>query len=189
MNICIIRHGETDWNVIGKLQGREDIPLNQNGKLQAERSGLALNKQKWSTIVTSPLKRAKMTADIIADILDINEIHEDEDLVERDYGEASGLEAEDRVARFPDGNYTGIEEWELLRDRVVSAVKRAADRFYPEDIIIVSHGSAINSLLAELSNHTIGSGKTRLGNACINLIQYEEGILNIVYYNKSCDEL
>ena len=189
MNVCIIRHGETDWNAIGKLQGREDIPLNENGKQQAERCGLALSKRKWSTIVTSPLKRAKLTADIIAGILGINEVHEDSDLIERDYGDASGLEKNERSARFPDGKYTGMEDCQLLRNRIASAVKRAADRFYPEDIIIVSHGSAINSLLAEVSNGAIGTGKTRLDNACVNLLQYEDGILKILFYNRSCDDL
>lgn len=189
MNICIIRHGETDWNVAGRLQGRENIPLNQNGKLQAERCGLVLHNSKWKAIFTSPLLRAKQTADIISDILNINEIYEDDDLIERDYGKASGLTQEERAALFPDGKYDDIENWEMLRDRVNGAVIRSADKFYPDDIIIISHGGAINSILAELSNHTIGTGKTRLKNACINMLTYNEQLLDIAFYNKSYDEL
>ena len=189
MNICLIRHGETDWNVTGKLQGREDIPLNQNGKLQAENCGLALNKQRWKTIFTSPLLRARQTADIIADILDIHEIHEENDLMERDYGKASGLTKAERLVLFPDGKYEGIEDWEILRNRVYGTILRAIEKFYDEDIIIVSHGSAINSVLAELSNHAIGTGKTRLKNACMNMLEYKDRMLNIVFYNKTHDEL
>ena len=189
MNICVIRHGETDWNTSGKLQGREDIPLNENGKLQAERCGLALNNQKWRAVFTSPLSRAKETAVIIANVLDVHEVYEENDLVERDYGKASGLTEVERKALFPDGKYEGIEDWEMLRDRVYGAILRAADKFYPEDIIVVSHGSAINSILAELSNHEIGTGKTRLENACVNMLEYSNQSLKIVFYNKSSEEL
>ena len=69
------------------------------------------------------------------------------------------------------------------------SVIKYADKFYPNNIIIVSHGSAINSLLAELSNHEIGTGKTRLKNACINMFTYSEHSLNIDFYNKSYDEI
>ena len=54
MKICLIRHGETDWNVIGRLQGREDIPLNENGKIQARQCGLSLKSMNWTAIITSP---------------------------------------------------------------------------------------------------------------------------------------
>ena len=74
MKICLIRHGETDWNVIGKLQGREDIPLNENGKIQAQYCGKALKNMVWTTIITSPLSRARQTAEIIAGVLNIHEI-------------------------------------------------------------------------------------------------------------------
>lgn len=189
MNICIIRHGETDWNIIGKLQGREDIPLNDNGKTQAELCGLALGNKKWKAIFTSPLSRARQTADIIASVLDIHEVYHENDLVERDYGKASGLTEAERMALFPDGKYGGIEDWEMLRDRVYGSIIRIADRFYPEDIIIISHGAAINSILAELSNHSIGTGKTRLKNACINMLDYSNKRLKIVLYNKTYDDL
>jgi len=188
VNICVIRHGETDWNIIGKLQGREDIPLNQNGRSQAERCGLALNNRKWEAIFTSPLLRAKQTADIIAGILDIHDVYEDNNLVERDYGKASGLTEAERIALFPDGKYEGIEDWEALRDRVYNAIIRSADKFCPKDIIIVSHGSAINSILAKLTNHSIGTGKTRLKNACISMLEYENQMLSISFYNKASDE-
>ena len=188
MNICVIRHGETDWNTSGKLQGREDIPLNENGKLQAEHCGLALNNQKWRAVFTSPLSRAKETAVIIANVLDVHEVYEENDLVERDYGKASGLTEAERKALFPDGKYEGIEDWEMLRNRVYGTILKAADKFYPEDIIIVSHGSAINSILAELSNHEIGTGKTRLKNACVNMLEYSNQSLKIVFYNKSSEE-
>ena len=189
MYICVIRHGETDWNVIGKLQGREDVPLNQNGVSQAERCALSLLKWKWKAIITSPLLRASQTAEIIARTLNTQEIYEDIDLIERDYGEASGLTVEERVVRFPDSHYTGIEDWTILRDRVYRSLLRSADRFSPDNIIVVSHGSAINSILAELSNHEIGTGKTRLKNTCINVLECKNRSFTVAFYNKTADEI
>jgi|GEM_PF-103885 len=190
MKICILRHGETDWNAQGRLQGKEDIPLNENGRQQAERCGPALRhcEEKWDAIVTSPLKRAKETALIIAEILGIAYVFEDENLSERDYGKASGLFPEERRARFPDGNFEDMEPWESLRDRVYGAVIKSAEKMYPKNIIIVSHGSAINSVLAEISNHEIGTGKTRLKNVCMNMFSYEERLLKLVFHNKSCED-
>ena len=189
MYICVIRHGETDWNVLGKLQGREDIPLNQNGASQAERCALSLLDYKWKAIITSPLLRASQTAVIIARTLNIQEIYEDADLLERDYGEASGLTVKERAVRFPDGLNKGMEDWAALRDRVYSSLLRSADRFSPDNIIVVSHGSAINSILAELSNHEIGTGKTRLKNTCVSLLEYKKPTFTILFYNKTADEI
>ena len=189
MNICLIRHGETDWNVIGRLQGREDIPLNENGKIQAKHCGMALKSNTWTAIITSTLLRAKQTAEIIAGVLNIQEINEDINLIERDYGKASGLTEKERVALFPDGKYEGMEHWEALRDRMYNSIIEYANKFYANNIIIVSHGSAINSILAELSNHEIGTGKTRLKNACINMLTYTGHLLSIDFFNKSYDEL
>lgn len=189
MNICLIRHGETDWNVIGKLQGREDIPLNDNGKLQAKNCGISLSNINWKAIFTSPLLRAKETADILARVLNIQDIYEDIDLIERDYGKASGLTVKEREKLFPDGVYEGMEDWYMLRDRVYKAILNSANRFPSGDIIIVSHGSAINSILAELSNNNIGTGKTRLKNTCVNMLEYKNQLLSIVFYNKSAEEI
>ena len=189
MHICLIRHGETDWNVIGKLQGREDIPLNENGKLQAKHCGLSLCGTEWKAVITSSLLRSQQTAAIIAETLNIQEIRPDINLIERDYGKASGLTENERTALFPDGNYEGMEEWTTLRDRVYASILKYVEIYYPENIIIVSHGSAINSILAELSNHEIGSGKTRLKNACINMLTYADQLLRINFYNKSYDEI
>jgi len=189
MKICIVRHGETDWNAIGKLQGREDIPLNEKGREQAKSCATALQNGNWQAVVTSTLSRAKQTAEVIANTLNIAEIHEDFNLIERDYGKASGLTPEERNKRFPDGKYEGYEQCEPLRDRVCGSLKKWAEEFYPNDIIIVSHGAAINAILAEISDGSLGTGKTVLRNACMCLFTYENGKFAIDYYDKTHDEV
>jgi uncharacterized phosphatase len=121
--------------------------------------------------------------------LDIPNVFDDNDLMERDFGKASGLTYSERDALFPDGEFEGQEDWDALRSRVCGAVTRNADKFYPKDIIAVSHGAAINSVLAELSGRSIGTGKTRLKNACINMLEYDGNSYKIVFYNKTYDEI
>jgi len=189
MEICIIRHGETDWNKEGRLQGREDIPLNDEGIKQIEKTTDYLKKHKWDIIITSPLSRAKRSAEIIAKSIGLNEIIEEEMLVERDYGEASGMTAEERKKAFPDGTYNGMENIEELQQRIVGSVIKYKNKYYGKNIIIISHGSAINSLLSYLSNNEIGTRKTILKNAAISLLKYNEKELEIVFYNKQAMEL
>jgi uncharacterized phosphatase len=189
MKICIIRHGETDWNKKGRLQGRENIPLNEEGLRQIEGTINYLNKNIWDKIITSPLLRAKQSAEIIAKNIGIKDIYEEENLIERDYGEASGMTAEERKKAFPDGKYNGIEDFEKLQQRVVGAIMKYKDKYYGKNIIIISHGAAINSLLSYLSNNEIGTGKTVLKNACITLLKYSEEEIEIIFYNKEAVEV
>ena len=65
MKIYFIRHGETDWNKDGKLQGRVDIPLNEEGRHVAELTCEALKEEHFDIAFTSPLSRAYETAEII----------------------------------------------------------------------------------------------------------------------------
>ena len=65
MKIFLTRHGQTDWNVIERLQGQTDIELNDEGRQQAEETGELIKDENIDLIITSPLKRAKETAEII----------------------------------------------------------------------------------------------------------------------------
>ncbi|MBN2812749.1 MAG: histidine phosphatase family protein, partial [Bacteroidales bacterium] len=120
--LTIIRHGETDWNSTGRLQGCEDIELNHTGRGQAHRLATYLGRENWDAIVSSPLKRAYETARIIASSLSLNKIEVIEKLRERDYGEASGLLPDERRSRFPNGEIPGQEPFEHLRARAMEAV-------------------------------------------------------------------
>ena len=189
MNIYLVRHGETEWNILGKLQGREDIPLNTNGIEQIQETAIYLNKFKWNIIITSPLLRAKMSAKIISEKNDNANTIEEKDFMERDYGKASGMTVEDRKKYFPDGNWIGVETQENVQKRVVNALKKYTEKYQKKDFIIVSHGGAINSILAYLSKNEIGTGKTTLRNACITLLEKRNEEIKIVYYNKIVKEL
>lgn len=128
--ICLIRHGETDWNALGKLQGRTDIPLNETGKKQAKETGAFLTGSDWDVIITSPLRRAKETAEIINQYLGL-EIIEMEDFIERNYGDAEGMPFEERTRLYPDKEYPNQESKEALAERLMAGVQKVSER-YPD---------------------------------------------------------
>lgn len=181
--ICLIRHGETDWNAFGKLQGKTDIPLNRKGIKQAEECRQNFADTDWDVMITSPLKRAKQTAEIINSDLDLPLI-EMEEFVERGYGEAEGMNLEERLSTYPDRNYPNQEEAESVRIRVKEGISKI-NLMYPEKrVMLVAHGGAINSILSILSNGEIGSGKTKLINACISNIHFQQEEWKIRDFNQ-----
>jgi uncharacterized phosphatase len=186
MKIALIRHGETDWNKNARLQGREDIPLNETGLAQAEAAAVFLSGDgsAWEAIITSPLSRARRTAEIIAEKTGINIIIEEADFIEREMGEVSGLTMEERKAKFPDGKFGGMETLEALQQRITGALFKYAAQFSGRNIIIVSHGAAINSLLAFLSNNEIGTGKTMLKNGCLSVLEGNGMDFRVEFYNR-----
>ncbi|MEI4770935.1 histidine phosphatase family protein [Psychrobacillus sp. FJAT-51614] len=181
--ICLIRHGETDWNVIGKLQGRTDIPLNETGILQAEECSEFLKTSQWDVIITSPLKRAKQTAKIINKNV-IVPVVEMEEFLERDYGDAEGMTYEERISKFPDNIYPNQEERASLNKRVIEGIEKINQRYGDNKILLVAHGAVINAILAVLSNGKIGSGKTNLINACISNIYLHQDKWRIKDFNQ-----
>jgi uncharacterized phosphatase len=189
VQICLLRHGETDWNILGKLQGREDVPLNATGIGQIKDTVQFFKKTGWEIIITSPLSRAKMSAEIISKETGNTKIHEETDFTERDFGAASGMTAEEREKAFPGGECPGIEPLEALQNRTVTALLKYAEKYRGKNIIIVSHGAAINSILAYLSGNEIGSGKTTLKNACITLLEKTDKAILIKDYNKTVNEI
>ncbi len=100
--IYFIRHGETEWNVLGKTQGQEaDIPLNENGKEQSRKTGKYLKKYRiqdmpFDEIICSPMKRCKETAELIAKEIGFDkDIIYDDNIIEKKSGNLSGLTDKD----------------------------------------------------------------------------------------------
>ena len=183
MEICLVRHGETDWNKEGRLQGHTDIPLNQVGIQQANCCAEFLKQLPYELVLTSPLLRAKQTAEVIAKQLNVPLI-EMRELIERHYGDAEGLTKEERTIKFPEGNYTNQESRESLTTRVFQALSLIHEQKKDKKIIVVAHGAVINAILAALTNNAIGSGRTILGNACISYLQFNHEKWTVGEYNQ-----
>lgn len=187
--ICMVRHGQTDWNIEKRLQGREEIPLNEKGKKEARECGSCLSHKKWDILVSSPLGRAVESAQIIGRELKIDKINIEEDFIERDYGIVSGMNYMERNKKYPDKNYPECEELIIFRDRILRGMEKIAKDNPNKNIVIVSHGGVINGVLSILSDGEIGTGKTVLKNGGINLFRYDQGKWEIIGYNKLPGEL
>ncbi|MBD1381074.1 histidine phosphatase family protein [Metabacillus arenae] len=181
--ICLVRHGETDWNKLGKLQGTTDIPLNETGIKQAEDCRDYFSVSDFDFLITSPLKRAKQTAIIINDNLNL-ELIEMSDFKERSFGDAEGLTVEKRTKIYPDGKFPNQEEIEDFKERVVNGIEKINHLYPTKKILLVAHGAVINMVLATLSNGEIDSSKTKLLNACINNIYFQDQKWSIRDYNQ-----
>jgi uncharacterized phosphatase len=186
--VCIIRHGETDWNSSGRLQGTEDIELNGLGRQQALQASRYFETDEWEVMVSSPLKRAYETAQIIASWVKIPIIHVVDEMIERSYGSAEGLLYEERHIRFPNG-IPDQEGFENLCKRGMAGLTKIANDFSGKKIIVVSHGGLINAILYTISGGAFGSFKTRLRNGCINKITLQNNQWKVEFYDKTADEL
>lgn len=188
MRIYFIRHGETDWNRELRLQGREDIPLNDNGKTQAIRCAASIKELAVDLIVTSPLQRARDTAHMIGNEIGVQTIVIDEDIIERDFGEASGMTYHDKKEKYKNIKIPGYEPKESLIKRMKRAIGRYSNQYPEGHVIMVSHGGTINALLSVISNGVVGSGKTRLKNTGISIIDVEDQQIKLIDYNLEADE-
>lgn len=183
--ICIIRHGETDWNAQKRCQGREDIELNENGKIQATEIANQLKKINWDIIISSPLKRAETTAKIITHELKTKLIIINEKFIERDYGKASGLTFDQWKKAFPDGLIPGKENDEDLKNRVFKGLCDVVSEYRGKNILLISHGAVINSILKTVSHGAIDIGETNIKNAGFNLILHNGTDYSVEKFNSA----
>lgn len=147
MQLALIRHGQTDWNLEDRMQGRTDVPLNDTGRLQALTAAQGLDRD-WDLVVCSPLLRAHVTAEIVATELGLDEPITDEELVERAYGEGEGLKNEVIYAMRERGiQIVGEESMVQLTWRAVGAVDRIASSLEVEKLIVVSHGTFMRAFV------------------------------------------
>ncbi|MFJ8530653.1 histidine phosphatase family protein [Bacillus sp. NPDC094106] len=180
--ICLVRHGQTDWNFQEIIQGREDIPLNDVGKKQAGQSAAALQLEAWDVMISSPLIRAQETARVISEAVGIHSIFLDERFVERNFGEASGKPVPTVRERIAEGNVEGMESDEEIVNRCFTALQDVAQMHAGKRIIIVAHSHAIKAILHAISPEEI-TFKTPLKNACINYVKEEHGKWDVLRYN------
>ncbi|CAN5485993.1 histidine phosphatase family protein [soil metagenome] len=155
VTFAFIRHGQTDWNRDDKLQGSSDIPLNELGRRQAREAAAALAEGDWHAVVSSPLRRARETAEVIASELGIDLGPSYPDFVERNYGPLEGTSSSETLARWPHRDYPGAESLESVVRRGLAGLANLWSDFGGRDVVIVCHGTIIRYTLAALAAHPI----------------------------------
>ncbi|ASZ13802.1 histidine phosphatase family protein [Chitinophaga pendula] len=151
--IGIIRHGITQWNKEGRAQGSTDIPLDEEGILQAHLLGKKLAQEPWDRIFASDLKRARETAEIIAGYVGIDAVLTDIRLREAGAGQLEGTTEAERVVKWGATWKTldlGGESKEEVVARGLSFLQDITAHYPGEKILIVSHGAFIRYLLPAL---------------------------------------
>jgi len=152
-----IRHARTQWNLEKKIQGRNDIALNDEGIRQAECWGKTLNASEYGIILSSPMERAHQTARIIADTI-LVDIEYDVDLREQDFGEWEGRKLIDIKNEAP-GEIELQESlgWNfcpplgesriVVLKRALKAIEKAAKCLEEKKILMISHSSVMKILI------------------------------------------
>lgn len=151
--IGFIRHGSTEWNRLGKLQGQLDTDLTDEGREQARLLGLRLAQESWDGIISSDLKRASETAQIISALSDIPILRTDKRLRERKYGLVEGTTVTEREARWGVdwklqdlGQESDSELWARWMDLEMEILN-----IYPsKKVLLISHGGFIVQVLRVL---------------------------------------
>ena len=148
-DLLVVRHGQSEWNAIGRWQGHADPSLSELGRRQAAVAAGSIGAV--DGIISSDLLRAAETAAIIAQQLGIGPVMVDERLRERDVGEWSGLTDVDIHKRWPgwleDGRRPeGFEAADAMLSRVLDAFDAIHAASPGGSLLVITHGGVIHSL-------------------------------------------
>lgn len=175
--LCVARHGETDWNKTGVLQGWTDIPLNTQGRIQARTMAASLVDAGFSAVWTSPLLRAHETAAIIATALGLPAPMCHEGLKEKHFGAVQGIPKselaelnpvllEQILRRNPAAAFAGGESMDELADRVLAAIDDITRQHLGSKVLVVTHGWVMDVVTRQvqgLARHSVLHGKRQNG--------------------------
>lgn len=191
--LLLVRHGETDWNADGRVQGHLDVPLNEAGRAQARRVAAALAGAGIAAVYSSDLSRAADTAASIAARVGLD-VRRDPALRERHLGAWQGMTITEVARRFPDEYRChregvefapqGGETFREFQDRVCDAVDRIAALHEDQTVVIVMHGGPVKVfvlrlLAAPFTAHTL----MRTGNTGITTVLRRDGRYVLESYN------
>jgi probable phosphoglycerate mutase len=150
-HVCVTRHGETDWNISGILQGWTDVPINETGRRQARELAAAFAGAGFASVWTSPLIRSSETADIVAEQLGLPAPVRHDGLKERHFGAIQGvpkaelaeqdpLLLQQILRRNPAAHFEEGETMDEFAERVLDAFLDLGARHAGERVLVITHG-------------------------------------------------
>jgi probable phosphoglycerate mutase len=179
--LYLVRHGETEWNRLRRIQGISDIPLNDVGREQAKRTGALLAGRSWDAVFSSPLERAHETASIIADELGLPAPTVDVRLTERDYGQAEGMDFVQMQEHYPnDAEIPGRERRSVVATRAIAALDDIAAAHPDSSVVIVTHGGLIRSVLGRVDpqgEHGL------ITNGSVHSFRHDDGAVSLIAFD------
>ena len=197
MKVYITRHGETEWNIQGKIQGCLDSPLTEQGLWGAERLSEAIKNKNIDYIITSPLLRAYKTAQIAAGDSNITIVTMDK-LKEINCGDFQGYGFQEVWEVYPElketvkmdpynFKYPGGESLKEFNERVVGGFESILEEYKGLNILIVGHGGTIKCI----TNHIFQEGESKswfanvVDNCSLTEFDYDSGEFTLVDYNNT----
>jgi len=193
--VLLIRHAQTEWNEARRWQGHADIELDRTGHLQA--NALAERLQEWpiKAIYSSDLRRAADTARPLARRLGLDPTL-DSAWRERHGGDFQGRNVEEleeeypllmKKIRFEGANPPNGESALDVAERVTGAFERILDRHHDEMVAVVTHGGALNLLLAWiLGLHKGQSIPVALANSGLSMVKANQDLKWVALLNDTC---
>lgn len=161
-HVCVVRHGETDWNLSGILQGWIDVPINEAGRRQAREFAAAHGGTGFAMVWSSPLVRASETAEIIARTLGLPPPRCHDGLKERHFGAVQGVPKAELgelnevllqqiLRRNPAAHFEAGETTDAFADRVLAAVSEIGARHAGERVLVITHGWVMDVITRHVS--------------------------------------
>jgi len=184
--ICLVRHGETEWNAARRIQGQIDIGLNETGVAQARAAGRGLKEAGIAALYSSDLKRAWTTAGEIGTALGLVPVAVPE-MRERRYGVFEGLTYAEAQARFPDGyaafegrnadyDFENGESLRAMFARVTDKLQAIAALHPAQSVLVVLHGGVLDVINRFVRNNPLEMPRDFLiPNAGINWVSVRDG--------------
>lgn len=150
IKLCMVRHGNTDWNAQHRIQGWTDVDLNDCGIEQANEAAEKIKQyQPFDLIITSDLLRAAHTAEIISDGLDVPLI-KNRDIRERKHGILEGRTGDEIRDEYPGLNlFSAVDGRETMKEfirRIQVFLKYINDEYDGKSLIVVTHGGVLKVL-------------------------------------------
>jgi phosphoserine phosphatase len=186
--IFLVRHGETEYNRTGRFQGRNDQPLNERGRRQAQALAEALQEEKFTAIYTSPLPRSLETAGFIRAFHPDVPLIEEPSLMEMDLGEFEGLEGR----QWMEQNQVFVKAWtqnpasvripggetlQEVQSRAVEALTGITARYNPgSTLLICSHSFVLSTILCHALQISLDRFReVKKGTASYSVLSLVEG--------------
>ncbi|WP_199873050.1 histidine phosphatase family protein [Inediibacterium massiliense] len=195
--LYLVRHGQTKWNLEFRAQGSQNIELTDKGKMQAALLAEKMKKYKIDSIYSSNLDRAYETALTLGEKIGIP-VSKINDLREMSFGDWEGLTM-DEIQKTYKSHYTvwrdqpheaqipGGETLVEVQKRALRAVYDIVKENEGKNIVIVSHGVAIKSILLGIMDIDLSNFyKISLDNTCINIIDFKDYGPVLVSLNDTC---
>ena len=170
----LFRHGQTDWNIDLRLQGTAEVPLNQTGIEQVTRAAAMLAEHSWDVILSSPLGRAKQSAEIIQRSLGLSQSKIEPLLLERAFGIGEGMDYKTWQEQFAHlDSIPGAESASSVAERSRKLLEFMEREYQGAKVLAVSHGALIRFVLSEVTNGEVPPKGERLQNASLHLLRHQ----------------